>query len=98
MTDADEASTLRQKLGEALETVTELEAEVAALRRARMTALPGPNVNLAEAVFNAYSDCPPNDARGYWKDLPEHVRRKWTAAADAARLFVLSDTHDEELR
>jgi hypothetical protein len=106
MTDADEASVLRKKLGEALETITTLEEENASLRRPRaVSTAPAPtHTELAEAMFNAYNEHGHSrwktfDGRDVprWKELNDQVRGKWIAAAEAARLFILSDTHDGEL-
>jgi hypothetical protein len=110
MTDADEASDLRRKLSQALETITELEHENAGLRRPRAVPavstaaaeVPHTNPELAEAMFNAYNEHGAQrwktfDGRDVprWRDITPEVRAKWVAAAVAARLLVLS--HDSEL-
>lgn len=94
MTDADEIQALRRKLGETLETVTTLEAELAAARRAHLSAVPSGQQELAEAIYDAWAHQAPGLDLPRWKDMQEDQHRRWHAAAEAARIFVLSDTHD----
>lgn len=58
---------------------------------------------LAEALFNAYNECGPNPWKSVnggtvpsWKACGDQVQGKWRAAAEAARVLILSAVHDDE--